>query len=130
MSTTGRLTIAYPDSPLTSHAPQPDSSRVRSDAAGLDPMTGRRVRIFDLLRGPHWTLLTFDHGHPAPEITIDNPLADSPRRIRVTTDTTATGPDTIIDTDGSVHRNYEISESAAMLIRPDGYIAARTLIRL
>ncbi|WP_067809136.1 FAD-dependent monooxygenase [Nocardia beijingensis] len=126
--TTG-LTIAYPDSPLT--APGPRGCRVRAgdrapDAVGIDASSGREVRVFDLLRGPHWTLLTFDQGNdPGTVHDLDDLRIDAPRAVRITTDTAASGTDTLIDGDGSVHRNYDITGNTAILIRPDGYIAAR-----
>jgi hypothetical protein len=38
---------------------------------------------------------------------------------------TASVPDTIIDTDGHVHRAHQSIGDELVLIRPDGYIAAR-----
>ncbi|MBE1582431.1 FAD-dependent monooxygenase [Nonomuraea angiospora] len=127
--TTG-LTIAYPDSPLTHELPRSVPARVRPgdrapDAVCHDPASGDRIRLFDLLRGPHWTLLTFDRGHPVPH---DAPAAPV-RTVRVTTDPAAAGPDTVIDTDGDAHGVYDIHEDTAVLIRPDGYIASRTPAR-
>ncbi|MGW4242292.1 FAD-dependent oxidoreductase [Nocardia sp. NPDC004722] len=125
--TTG-LNITYTDSPLT--GPGSHDTHVRAggrapDAIGVDASTGHRVRVFDLLRGPHWTLLTFDKGDPAQPDTVGNPLTTAPRTIRITTDHTATGAATIIDNDGSIHRSFDISGSTTVLIRPDGYIATR-----
>ncbi|MET9029972.1 FAD-dependent monooxygenase [Nocardia sp. NPDC004168] len=122
--TTG-LTVAYPDSPLT--GPGPRTGRVRAgdrapDAVGIEASSGREVRVFDLLRGPHWTLLTFDQGNAPGQADARGTAAT--RTIRITTDTAATGADTLIDGDGSVHRNYDITGDTAVLIRPDGYIAA------
>ncbi|WUI35169.1 hypothetical protein OG804_15525 [Nocardia sp. NBC_00416] len=91
----------------------------------MDASSGREVRVFDLLRGPQWTLLTFDHGDPARRIRGYGALVTAPRRIRITTDRTATGRDTMIDTAGRVHRHYDIAGDTTVLIRPDGYIAAR-----
>ncbi|MEV4115806.1 FAD-dependent oxidoreductase [Nonomuraea sp. NPDC049695] len=131
--TTG-LTIAYSDSPLTHHMPQSVQARVRPgdrapDAVCLDPASGDKVRIFDLLRGPHWTLLTFDRGHPAPYDTVGDSLAVPLRTVRITTDTAAAAPATVIDADGDAHGIYDIHEDTAVLIRPDGYIASRTPAR-
>ncbi|WP_431912444.1 FAD-dependent monooxygenase [Nonomuraea jabiensis] len=128
--TTG-LTIAYPDSPLTRRTPRSVPARVRPgdrapDAVSHDPASGHRIRLFDLLRGPHWTLLTFDRGHPAPYDAVDAPLAVPLRTVRVTTDTAAAAPGTVIDTDGDAHGVYDVHEDTAVLIRPDGYIASRT----
>ena len=65
----------------------------------------------------------------APQDAIDEPLAVPLRTVRIITDTTATGPGTVIDADGRVRRIYDIDEDAVVLIRPDGYIATRTAIR-
>jgi hypothetical protein len=126
--TTG-LTIAYPDSPLTS--PSPGGTQVRAgdrapDAVVLDASTGREVRVFDLLRGTHWTLLSFDQAARVRPNGSQSPLATAPKTIRITTDTTATGPGTMIDPGGRARRNYDVTGDATLLIRPDGYIAART----
>ena len=117
--TTG-LNITYPDSPLT-HGP--GAGGRAPDAPCHDATTGRPTRVFDLMRGPHWTLLSF--GTTA---ALHNP----PRGLRafqVTIDPTATGPDTVIntviDTDGHARRAYQITDDELVLIRPDGYIAAR-----
>ncbi|MES4905658.1 MULTISPECIES: FAD-dependent oxidoreductase [unclassified Streptomyces] len=130
--TTG-LTIAYPDSPLTHHhhsPTRPGGPRAGDrapDAPCVDAATGRGIRLFDLQRGPHWTLLTFDHdhnhdhGHGAAGWDAPVPL----RAYRVTDDPTATGPGTVIDTEGQAHRIYDMREDGLVLIRPDGYIATR-----
>ncbi|MEU1666944.1 FAD-dependent oxidoreductase [Streptomyces sparsogenes] len=144
--TTG-LTIAYPDSPLTRHHPLPPRpGRLQAgdrapDAPCRDARTGREIRLFDLLRGPHWTLLSFDRGrrpehdtrpHPALAVAPETPVPPVPlRTYRVTTDATATGPDTVIDTAGHAHRHYDVAShhldgDELVLIRPDGYIATRT----
>ncbi|MEU5103075.1 FAD-dependent monooxygenase [Streptomyces sp. NPDC021354] len=134
--TTG-LTIAYPDSPLTRHRhlpPRPEGPRAGDrapDAPCLDAATGRERRIFDLLRGPHWTLLSFghDHDHDHSHDPVRDLIADETsvplRTYRVTTDATATGPDTIFDADGHAHRLYNTDGDELVLIRPDGYIATR-----
>jgi hypothetical protein len=113
--TTG-LGIAYHDSPLT-HGP--GAGGRAPDAPCTDAATGRSVRLFDLQRGPHWTLLSFA------EIEAPFQPIQSLRAFRVTTDPSATGPDTVIDTDGHAHRAYQITGDELILIRPDGYIAAR-----
>ena len=112
--TTG-LGIAYAHSPLT-HGP---GAGVRApDAPCRNADAGRPTRLFDLLRGPQWTLLSF--GSTAVQQT-----PNGPRTFRVTTDPTATGPDTVIDTDDLAHHAYQVTGDELILIRPDGYIAAR-----
>ncbi|WP_329467349.1 FAD-dependent oxidoreductase [Streptomyces sp. NBC_01431] len=112
--TTG-LGVAYTDSPLT-HGP---GAGVRApDAPCRNAGTGRPTRLFDLLRGPHWTLLSFGS-------TAVQQIPDGPRTIRVTTDLTATGADAVIDADGLAHHAYGTAGDELVLIRPDGYIATR-----
>ncbi len=43
----------------------------------------------------------------------------------MTTDPTAGGADTVIDTDGLAHHTYQTAGDELVLIRPDGYIATR-----
>ncbi|MBZ6475397.1 FAD-dependent oxidoreductase [Streptomyces griseocarneus] len=125
--TTG-LTISYPDSPLSHHTP-PHRGILRPgdrapDANCLHAATGEPVRLFDLQRGPHWTLLSFTDGtstsHPA-RAQAHVPL----RTHQISADTAATGPDTVIDTEGDAYRAYGAGGDEFVLIRPDGYIAAR-----
>ncbi|MFD8542588.1 FAD-dependent monooxygenase [Streptomyces sp. NPDC059649] len=93
--TTG-LTVAYPASPLTTPTPQTADIRVlpgdrAPDAVCRDTATGRDIRLFDLLRGAHRTLLAFGPGpghsprHPSsavrsPHLVRLRPSADRHRR--------------------------------------------------
>ncbi|WP_433249464.1 FAD-dependent oxidoreductase [Actinomadura nitritigenes] len=114
--TTG-LTIGYPNSPLSQG---PTAGGRAPDAPCKDASTRRTVRLFDLQRGPHWTLLSFgDHATDLPQATL--PL----RAYRITTDPSAAGPTTVIDIDGHAHRAYDALDGETVLIRPDGYIATR-----
>ncbi|GAA3262376.1 aromatic-ring hydroxylase C-terminal domain-containing protein [Nonomuraea helvata] len=70
-------------------------------------------------------MLTFDRGRPAPHDAIVEPLATSLRTVRVTTDAAAAGPCTVVDAGGEAHGVYGVQEDTAVLVRPDGYIAAR-----
>ncbi|MGI5328558.1 hypothetical protein [Actinomadura nitritigenes] len=110
---TGDFTTGYPNSPLY----QGPTAGGRAPDARKDASTGRPVRLFDLQRGPHWTLLpSGDHATDLPQATL--PL----RAYRITTNPSATDPTTVIDNDGHTHRTHG-GETA--LIRPDDYIAAR-----
>jgi hypothetical protein len=112
--TTG-LGVGYPDSPL-SHGP---GAGLRApDAPCRDAATGRPVRLFDFQRGPDWTLLSFGTAELQGS-------ARGLRAFRVTADPAVTGPDLVIDNGGHAHRAYRSSGDELVLIRPDGYIAAR-----
>jgi hypothetical protein len=66
------------------------------------------VRLFDLFRGPHFTLLGFG---PGADITDFGAVVQTHR---------------IADPDGHVHRAYDICEDVRVLVRPDGYIGTIT----
>ncbi|MFJ2866701.1 FAD-dependent monooxygenase [Kitasatospora sp. NPDC087314] len=67
---------------------------------------GTPTRLFDLLRGPHATLLTFGE-HPA---LASLPELPGVRRADV------------LDPDGHARRAYGISGDALVLVRPDGHV--------
>jgi hypothetical protein len=73
------------------------------DAPALDA-NGNPIRIFELLRGPHWTVLTF--GVPVGEVGV--PVY-------------AVGTD-IVDDQGLVAAGYQVNGPTVFVIRPDGYL--------
>ena len=86
--------------------------------------SGETLRLLDLLRGTHFTLLTFNAQPvsglpPMPGIlrtyTIARPSA-----------LTATGADVLIDSDGEAYRAYGPANDALVLVRPDGYVGLTT----
>ncbi|MEV6879344.1 FAD-dependent monooxygenase [Amycolatopsis sp. NPDC051128] len=110
--TTG-LTIAYLGSAL-SHRGSGPSRRV--DAGDRAPDTryvdsaGRPVRLFDVFRGPQWTLLAFG----ATGIRSTGSLHVHP----------------VDDPGGEVRRAYDVTDDELVLVRPDGYVAGRGLAAL
>ncbi|WP_433474257.1 FAD-dependent monooxygenase [Spirillospora sp. CA-142024] len=100
---TQQLLLAYPDSSL-SDGPL---GGTRAPDAVLHDRTGARVRLHDLLRGPHTTLLAF--GTP---VNIEHP------DVRVVA-IGESGDHT--DPGGQARAAY--AGSALVLIRPDGYVA-------
>nr|QUJ09171.1 Lon24 [Streptomyces sp.] len=73
--------------------------------------------LFDLLRGPHWSLVAYEHTGP---VALDD--ADGLRVHRI-------GPAPgghITDAGGEFRRVYQPHPGELLLIRPDGYLAART----
>lgn len=122
--------LSRPDA--LARAPRPGDRA--PDAAGL-----RRagiafpLRLFDLLRGPHFTLILF--APPDFEIvevvltTLRQRYGDLVRGYRIVAADDAApdlaGCPTLVDADGQFQRNYG-PEVAAYLIRPDGYVGFRT----
>ncbi|GAA2584436.1 FAD-dependent monooxygenase [Winogradskya consettensis] len=100
-----QLSLNYRGGPLAiDHRPSPGA--VRAGDRAPDAPLAEGARIFDLLRGPHWTLLAFDT--PAPTM---------PPSVHVVQ---------VDDPDGHAHRSYDIQEPTLILVRPDNYIAVVT----
>ncbi|MCC3766551.1 FAD-dependent monooxygenase [Streptomyces sp. UNOC14_S4] len=114
---TRQLDLHYRESPLTREARRqvPESALHAGDRAPDAPChdsTGTPVRLFDLFRGPHFTLL---------DLTVKGaalPTAPWLRAYRVN------GPEAdVLDTHGHAESTYG---KALFLIRPDGYVALAT----
>ncbi|MET9215701.1 MULTISPECIES: FAD-dependent monooxygenase [unclassified Nocardia] len=118
----------------------------RAPDAPLVDATGRRIRLFDLFRGPHATLLRFAPAdaapHPStpdtdlaltalpandasvgapPMRTVEIHRADGPHHPAVT----ELASTTLVDTDGHAFTAYAATPGTQILIRPDGHLARR-----
>jgi|HubBroStandDraft_6_1064221.scaffolds.fasta_scaffold111135_3 2-polyprenyl-6-methoxyphenol hydroxylase-like FAD-dependent oxidoreductase len=87
---------------------------------------GARMRLFDLFRGPHFTLLGFgpESGEAGAEVARAFGAAVHTHTIlaaATTVDSTA-----ILDDEGHAHHAYGILKATQVLVRPDGYIALVT----
>lgn len=135
------LSVAYPQSPLndahTHRAPKPGEHVLDGDLVrwpDLEPL-----RLYDLLRGLHWTVIAFTGADPQPQT-----LAATRRRLamlvsgwdakRLTASLVVQSPNpsdqgatsevtTTLDAWGDLHGVYGASGGALLLIRPDGYVA-------
>lgn len=109
-----QLDIGYPDSPLAMPAtgyPGPLRPGHRAPDAAVRGAAGQTLRLFELFRGPHWTMLVHDAGSGAvgtrPGLHVH-----------------ALGPrGEIIDAWGHVRDAYGLARGDCVLVRPDGYIA-------
>ncbi len=84
----------------------------RAPDAPLRGAGGHRLRLFDVLRGTHWTLL----GN-----AVDRATAPSRSGLQVHV-ISPTGE--LRDTDGHVADAYGLAPGEWVLVRPDGYVAA------
>ena len=87
------------------------------DAPLLDP-NGKRIRLFDLFRGPHFTRLVFDAPAPDEEhaYSVLRP-GDRPEQV-------GNGVERyVVDVEGHAFAAYAASPGDSILIRPDGYLA-------
>ncbi len=110
-----QLDIGYPQSLLSVEAPERQGRLLAGDRAPDAPVrgaAGQPLRLFDLFRGPHWTLLIYDDTSgviaPRPGLRIHHigPKGD------------------IRDAGGHVRDGYALRPEDRVLIRPDGYVGA------
>ena len=83
-----------------------------------------RFRLFDLFRGPHFTLLAFGAQAAAAIRDLEWTPVNILRKCSVRQSGIAEEYRTIIDTDGTAYAAYGISDidNVIVLVRPDGYI--------
>ncbi|QBD80697.1 FAD-binding protein [Ktedonosporobacter rubrisoli] len=119
-----QLGLTYQDSSLSRNLAS--SSGIQAgqrapDAPCLRAASGEAVRLFDLFRGPHFTLLSFGE-QPMPK--LPDAYKDLVRTYRIISpeNESLANSETLIDADGHAFRAYEIAEHALILVRPDGYI--------
>nr|WP_198981652.1 FAD-dependent oxidoreductase [Herbaspirillum sp. ASV7] len=111
-----QLDIAYSGSSLTLEVPARTGELFAGDRAPdalLLGASGQPRYLFDLLQGPHWTLIGYQVAH-----------RDSvPPRKGLHIHTMGTRGD-VIDEHGHFREAYDVEEGSWVLIRPDGYIGA------
>jgi hypothetical protein len=112
-SETLKLGISYRDGPLArDDRESPGSVRAgdRAPDAPCHDADGNAIRLFDVFRGPHFTLLGFDSANEG----IAERYGSAMRTYAV------------IDTEGHAHRAYDVQSGTLVLVRPDGYIGVIT----
>ena len=87
----------------------------RAPDARLTDATGEAVRLFDLFRGPHFTLLALDGAALPP---LGSQYRNAIRAHRIARPG-AGGAGALIDSEEQVHRIYG---DGLILVRPDGYL--------
>jgi 2-polyprenyl-6-methoxyphenol hydroxylase-like FAD-dependent oxidoreductase len=110
-----QLDIGYPESSLALEAPARNAGLLAGDRAPDAPIRGaarQATRLFELFKGPHWTLIGNGAKRDAVppreglHIHIVGPHGD------------------IIDDRGHLHDAYELATGDWALVRPDGYVGA------
>jgi 2-polyprenyl-6-methoxyphenol hydroxylase-like FAD-dependent oxidoreductase len=110
-----QLDIGYPESSLALEKPERNSFLLAGDRAPDAPIrgaAGQPSRLFNLFRGPHWTLLGYEvvrnllPPRPGLHIHTFGPLGD------------------FIDEEGHFQNAYALTPGDWVLIRPDGYVGA------
>ena len=113
---TQELDLGYFDSPLALDL-RGRAGNIRAGQRAPDGVCrgagGQSLRLFDLFRGPHWSLLAYD---------IDRHVLGPPRAGLVTHSVGERGD--IADLHGHVRDGYDLSPGDCVLVRPDGYVGA------
>lgn len=142
-NTLEEIKIAYDHSPLNGDyngSSGPKAGQRTLDAEVVRLSDYQTVRLYDLMRGPAWTLLLF--GGPAGKSTTyaqlktlaDRLLSRFPQQLRaylVAAETTLS-PDAgwpadavLIDAQHYVHHTYGVKAPCLYLMRPDGFVGFR-----
>ena len=110
-----QLDLGYPQSSLSLEKPARSGGLLAGDRAPDAPLrgaAGQMTRLFELFKGPHWTLLGYEVAREAV----------APRAgLRIHT-FGARGD--LIDEGGHFREAYGVSSGDWVLVRPDGYIGA------
>jgi 2-polyprenyl-6-methoxyphenol hydroxylase-like FAD-dependent oxidoreductase len=119
-----QLSATYRGGPLACDLD--DTTGIRAgDRAPDAPCTyandGEQVRLFDLFRGTHFTLLVFGN-RLVPQLS--DAYNDHVHAYAITRpgDATSANKHILVDSDEHAHRAYGITDEALILVRPDGYI--------
>ena len=109
-----QLMLRYPWSRLSRHTASrstgPRPGDLAPDAPLRDPVTGSPIRLFDLFRGPHFTLLGLGE-RCAPHFANVKTNIVKPYLV---------GPGGLLDDNG--HAAHAYGTDALILVRPDGHI--------
>ena len=119
-----QLGITYRGSRLSCNLDDTTSIRAGDrapDAPCVLAMSGEKVRLFDLFRGTHFTLLVFGN-QPMPALLDVPPDSLHAYTVKPTASTTAISEYTLVESGEHASRAYGITSDALILVRPDGYV--------
>ncbi|MGC4936705.1 FAD-dependent monooxygenase [Kribbella sp. DT2] len=123
-SRVSQIDVGYRSGPLTEDGVTGGRVRAgdRAPDALIDAVSNESVRLHDVLRGPHWTLLLV--GDSAARHLDITALPDGVT-VAVIAGSARPGVRVLQDRDRTFHRAYRAASGTALLIRPDGYVAWR-----
>jgi 2-polyprenyl-6-methoxyphenol hydroxylase-like FAD-dependent oxidoreductase len=111
-----QLDLCYPDSSLSLEKPERRGGLLAGDRAPDAPIrgaSGQPTRLFNLFKGPHWTLI----GYEVERLSGVKPRAGLHIH--------AVGPcGDIVDDGGHIRDGYGVRTGDWVLVRPDGYVGA------
>jgi hypothetical protein len=121
-----QLLLNYRGSSLTMEVGWPQGKLRAGDRApdAICENSSGRIRLFDLFRGPHFTVLAFGAQAAAAIRDLEWTPVDILRQCSVRLSGIAEEDRTIIDANANAHAAYGISDkdNVVFLVRPDGYV--------
>lgn len=118
-----QLGVNYRGGPHSPLDEQTTSTLQVGDRAPDAACSGAGVsRLFEVFRGPHFTLLTFDAESHRVATEFSWPAGAALRVVQVSSSPTA-GAAGITDSQGEIRKMYGIT-TGLVLVRPDGYVGA------
>ncbi|MCZ4119949.1 FAD-dependent monooxygenase [Streptomyces sp. H39-S7] len=114
-----QLSLNYRGGPLAAVAAETagtEPGRLRAGDRAPDAPCGP-ARVFDLLRGPQWTLLVFD----APDAELPPETPDLHIH-HIVLPGAPTAPGALVDINGQAHDAYDVTTPTLFLVRPDNYL--------
>jgi hypothetical protein len=123
------LTLNYRGGPLSREDRAEPGTVVAGDRAPDAPVLtadGRPARLFDLFRGPHWTLLAFGAEHAGTVAALDDRFGPALRAHTVVRPGEPAEEHAVVDVDGHARAGYDAADGTLVLVRPDGYVGLVT----
>ncbi|WP_437728029.1 FAD-dependent oxidoreductase [Sorangium sp. So ce861] len=122
---TQQLDITYRGSSLARDARDTPARVMPGDRAVDAPChdaAGAPVRLFDVFRGPHFTLLAFGAAHADTVARANARYGPAVRARAVVRPGEPAGRLALVDTRGHARAGYDVDGDALVLVRPDGHI--------
>jgi 2-polyprenyl-6-methoxyphenol hydroxylase-like FAD-dependent oxidoreductase len=94
----------------------------RAPDAPCHDAAGKPIRLFDIFRGPHFTLLVFDPDNGVVLAEVAQLCEGAVRVCEIIRPGESGGNDAVIDTEGHAYQAYDVQRNGVVLVRPDGYI--------
>jgi 2-polyprenyl-6-methoxyphenol hydroxylase-like FAD-dependent oxidoreductase len=124
-SETHQLGLDYRGGPLARDEHDSPASVRAGDRAPDAPCrdaAGAPVRLFDVFRGPHFTLLAFGVAHAETVARVNARYGPTVHAHAVIEPGESGGENALVDVDGHTHTAYDVDGDALVLVRPDGYV--------
>jgi 2-polyprenyl-6-methoxyphenol hydroxylase-like FAD-dependent oxidoreductase len=122
---TNQLGLHYRGGPLADESGRSDGAVHAGDRAPDAPCedcAGRPTRLFDVFRGPHFTLLAFGNAHCGSVKDTNASWAPTVRAVRVVPAGSSADAECLVDSSGHAHAAFGVRGDALVLVRPDGHI--------